>query len=276
MGITTRLYPYPSIVLGGQDVTPLEMADAYATLASGGIHHKPQAIEKVVFPSGRVEKSKAKGQARALGGRGLRGAEDPPAEHPRRHRRRHAGVLLGHLGRQDGHHQRLHRRLVLRLQHEARDGGLDGLPRPDHAHVRSAGRDLLRAHLRQVLQPGLRRPGAARLPDSGRDAGLEAVEGPLLDDHALARELPRRRRARAARARRRPPSPRRSSPRRRRPRRRSLPRRSRRRLRRSRSPRPRRSGRGSPGSGVDRPFSALRRRPPMPSSATIGRHLGAR
>ena len=62
MGITTRLYPYPSIVLGGQDVTPLEMADAYATLASGGIHHGPQAIEKVVFPSGRVEKSKTKGK----------------------------------------------------------------------------------------------------------------------------------------------------------------------------------------------------------------------
>jgi penicillin-binding protein 1A len=62
MGITTRLYPYPSIVLGGQDVTPLEMADAYATLASGGIHHKPQAIAKVVFPNGRVEKSSVKGK----------------------------------------------------------------------------------------------------------------------------------------------------------------------------------------------------------------------
>jgi len=62
MGITTHLYPYPSIVLGGQDVTPLEMADAYATLASGGIHHRPQAIERVVFPNGRLEKSKAKGK----------------------------------------------------------------------------------------------------------------------------------------------------------------------------------------------------------------------
>jgi penicillin-binding protein 1A len=62
MGVTTRLYPYPSIVLGGQEVTTLEMADAYATLASGGIHHRPQAIERVVFPSGRVEKSKAKGK----------------------------------------------------------------------------------------------------------------------------------------------------------------------------------------------------------------------
>lgn len=61
MGITTPLYPYPSIVLGGQDVTPLEMSDAYATLASGGVHHKPQAIERVVFPNRRVERSNVKG-----------------------------------------------------------------------------------------------------------------------------------------------------------------------------------------------------------------------
>jgi penicillin-binding protein 1A len=62
MGITTPLYPFPSIVLGSQEVTPLEMADAYATLASGGIHHKPQAIERVVFPNRRVERSNVKGK----------------------------------------------------------------------------------------------------------------------------------------------------------------------------------------------------------------------
>ena len=31
------------------------MADAYATLASGGIHHKPVAITKVVFPDGKSD-----------------------------------------------------------------------------------------------------------------------------------------------------------------------------------------------------------------------------
>ena len=36
-------------------VSPLEMADAYATLAAGGIHRNPVAIRKVVFPDGRVE-----------------------------------------------------------------------------------------------------------------------------------------------------------------------------------------------------------------------------
>jgi penicillin-binding protein 1A len=55
MGITTPLEPVPSITLGTQVVNPLEMADAYATLPSGGVHHPPQAIEKVVLPNGRVD-----------------------------------------------------------------------------------------------------------------------------------------------------------------------------------------------------------------------------
>jgi penicillin-binding protein 1A len=37
-------------------VTPLEMADAYATLADGGVHHRATTIAKVVFPDGRVDR----------------------------------------------------------------------------------------------------------------------------------------------------------------------------------------------------------------------------
>ena len=55
MGITSPLEAVPSITLGTSGVTPLEMADAYATLASGGIHHRPQAIVKVELPNGRVD-----------------------------------------------------------------------------------------------------------------------------------------------------------------------------------------------------------------------------
>jgi len=57
MGITTELDALPAETLGGLrlGVSPLEMADAYATLASGGVHHKPIAIRKVVFPDGRVD-----------------------------------------------------------------------------------------------------------------------------------------------------------------------------------------------------------------------------
>jgi penicillin-binding protein 1A len=34
--------------------TPLQMADAYATIADGGIHHDPTIIDKIVWPNGRV------------------------------------------------------------------------------------------------------------------------------------------------------------------------------------------------------------------------------
>src|SRR2546430_15153117 len=57
MGITTHLDGIPSEGLGGLrlGVSPLEMADAYATLASGGIRSDPQAITRVAFPDGRVD-----------------------------------------------------------------------------------------------------------------------------------------------------------------------------------------------------------------------------
>ena len=57
MGITTKLDGYPAEGLGGlkRGVSPLEMANAYATLASGGIRNKPIAILRVKFPGGDVE-----------------------------------------------------------------------------------------------------------------------------------------------------------------------------------------------------------------------------
>jgi penicillin-binding protein 1A len=56
MGITTKLNGNPAEVIGGltYGVTPLEMADAYSTLADGGIHAPVRAISKVVFPGGRT------------------------------------------------------------------------------------------------------------------------------------------------------------------------------------------------------------------------------
>jgi penicillin-binding protein 1A len=57
MGITTHLDALPAEGLGGLrlGVSPLEMADAYATLASGGVRNKPIAIRKVEFPDGKSE-----------------------------------------------------------------------------------------------------------------------------------------------------------------------------------------------------------------------------
>jgi penicillin-binding protein 1A len=55
MGITSPLDAVPSITLGTSGVTPLEMADAYATLAANGIRHKPQAIVKVFRRDGELD-----------------------------------------------------------------------------------------------------------------------------------------------------------------------------------------------------------------------------
>ena len=52
MGITTPLQPVCSITLGTQPVNPLEMTDAYATLAARGVHHDPRAFETVRGPTG--------------------------------------------------------------------------------------------------------------------------------------------------------------------------------------------------------------------------------
>jgi penicillin-binding protein 1A len=57
LGIKTKLDGVPSEGLGGLrlGVSPLEMANAYATLAAGGVRSEPQAIKKVVFPDGKVD-----------------------------------------------------------------------------------------------------------------------------------------------------------------------------------------------------------------------------
>ena len=55
MGIDAPLESVPAEAIGGLavGVTPLEMADAYATLASGGIHHEPTAISQDRVPRRR-------------------------------------------------------------------------------------------------------------------------------------------------------------------------------------------------------------------------------
>jgi penicillin-binding protein 1A len=57
MGIESPLQSVPAEGIGGLGigVTPLEMADAYATLANGGVHHDPTAVSKVEFPDGKVD-----------------------------------------------------------------------------------------------------------------------------------------------------------------------------------------------------------------------------
>jgi penicillin-binding protein 1A len=56
MGIPKSVFPHPylSQVLGTADVSPLEMASAFATLSSGGTYHSPVMITKVTTANGKV------------------------------------------------------------------------------------------------------------------------------------------------------------------------------------------------------------------------------
>jgi penicillin-binding protein 1A len=65
MGIRSELPAVPSIVLGSGEVSVLEMASAYATLANQGGRAEPTMIEQVAFPDGRVEPGRASEERRA-------------------------------------------------------------------------------------------------------------------------------------------------------------------------------------------------------------------
>src|SRR4029450_1398577 len=58
----------PADAIGGLSVgvTPLEQAAAFATLANGGVHHDATAIDRVVFPSGKVDAPRAAEGKRVL------------------------------------------------------------------------------------------------------------------------------------------------------------------------------------------------------------------
>ena len=55
MGVSSPLSGFPADVLGASDVTVLDQSNGFATIANGGVHHDPTAVDKVVFPDGRVD-----------------------------------------------------------------------------------------------------------------------------------------------------------------------------------------------------------------------------
>ena len=53
MGVTAPLQVVPSMTLGTNTVTPLQMASAYATLAADGTHHQAHVVASVQGPDGK-------------------------------------------------------------------------------------------------------------------------------------------------------------------------------------------------------------------------------
>ena len=201
MGVNQSPLPaVPSLTLGSNSVTPLEMASAYASFAAGGVYRKPRIISKITFAgSDRVVKVKSKGkrvmadgvaaEVTRILGENMRGGT---GTHARTSRRPPAG-------RQDGHHRQHPRRVVLRLHTRPRDLRLDRLPglrevpaarrrgRRHRLRRHASGRDLARLHGRRAAQ-GV----AARLPEAEEPADVH-LELPVRVHRAGRRRARRRR-----------------------------------------------------------------------------------
>src|SRR5439155_18449350 len=67
LGIRSHLQPVCSITLGTQDVTPLEMTGAYATLAAHGIRRYPIPIAQIKGPTGKVLSAPKRNGTRVVG-----------------------------------------------------------------------------------------------------------------------------------------------------------------------------------------------------------------
>lgn len=65
-GITSTLSAVPSITLGSQGVTTLEMANAYATIANGGTYHEAYAISRITDSDGKTIYKHKKKSEKAL------------------------------------------------------------------------------------------------------------------------------------------------------------------------------------------------------------------
>src|SRR5262249_15869518 len=54
LGLSENFTPVPSMVIGSQETTVLEMASAYATLADDGVYHRPTFIDHIVDRNGKL------------------------------------------------------------------------------------------------------------------------------------------------------------------------------------------------------------------------------
>ena len=186
LGIRSKLPLHCSMVLGADDVTPLELTSAYATIAVR--RHLPPPARDPARPErqgqdrGRQRLPRPL-QARRQRGHRLRDDVDPQAGHLGGHRDARAPRRRPARGRQDGHGRELRQRLVLRLHARHRLLRLGRLSRVEQAAGRHRGRGRgLRRHAAGGDLEGLHDdrdppPPAARLAGAQDADGLPAVQG---------------------------------------------------------------------------------------------------
>ena len=154
--------------------TPLQMADAYATIANGGVHHRATIIDKIVWPDGHARYfGNSKGTRVFTYGQTY--AADQVLKQvltaPGATGRRTELGLPG--GRQDRHRREPRQRLVRRLHPADLDRRLGRLPAGQHPDQQRFRRLLRRADL-----AGLHGVGGRRLLRRLDRAGRSRSRGP--------------------------------------------------------------------------------------------------
>ena len=187
LGINGPLKPYPSAVLGSNEVSVLDMASAYSTFAADGMHADPVFVTEITRVDGSVLYRRPSTLHRAVPAevaRGVTGILSQVVQRGRRDgHRRPAGGPAG--GRQDRHGQRVEGRLVRRLHARPRHRRVGRLSRA--AAVDGPAGDPHPGDGRVVAGPDLAPgdgTGAGRQPDHGlpgpRSGGapMQAVSSP--------------------------------------------------------------------------------------------------
>ena len=122
------LPPYPSIVLGGIEVSPMQVARAYAVIANDGMEIQPYAVTAVVDENNKVIEGHELAAEQVISPRTrVHDAVHARKRDQSRHRRGRAlDGFHAAGGRQDRHHQRRQGRMVRGLYAEPAGSGLDG------------------------------------------------------------------------------------------------------------------------------------------------------
>ena len=154
LGIESTIEPVLSSALGTSEISPLEMAEAFSTLANGGVHRNPVAITKIEDRNGNG------------------GDQHPRDGHHRGQRHQPEELLPPEPARrgQDRHDRQLQQPLVLRLHASAHDRSVGRLPRqqqPARVLRRLDGHDVdaANSHLGYLHELGARRRGSRGVPD---------------------------------------------------------------------------------------------------------------
>ena len=195
LGVRSKLPLHCSMVLGADDVTPLELTSAYATIAAGGVYHRPRTIRRVEDADGKIVAEQGvprPGQARRQRRRRVRGHADPQAGRLEGHGHAGAARRRPAAGGQDRDGRELRQRLVLRLHARHRGVRVGRVPLVEQAARERRGlRRRVRRHdprddLEGLHDDRARAHRAARLARAQAPDGLQGLRG----DH-LVRLQPR-------------------------------------------------------------------------------------